>query len=276
MKYTDQGGISDRIKSKTKIHLIVRKYRKYTLLLTFVLLISVLLKYNNIIKNYIVNLYNKQLNLINKNICNKLIINGIKYSNYSNIQEQINNYCNNSSITMEELRNNILKDYWIKDLYIQKIFPNTLKINIIEYNPFAILTKDNLIYHLIDEYGDIINIPNDEIDNFSYLLIIVGDDVKNEINGIFNLLSIYYNITKKLIKIERIGNRRWNLILKDNIIVKMPEENDDIFDVWNNLDKVINIHGLDINLREIDLRIKDKIYLKYNDATAKEIKNIQK
>ena len=219
--------------------------------------------------NYLINkgnyYYNKQLNFINRNICNRLVINGIKYSNYSKIQQHINNYCNNDSI---------LQDYWIKDIYIQKQFPNTLKVNIIEYNPFAILTQDNLHYELIDEYGDIINIPQEEINNFDYLLIIFGKDIKNEVNNIFNLLSIYYNITKELVKIERIGNRRWNLILKNNVIVKMPEEGDNMFDAWSNLNKMINIHGLAVDLEEIDLRIKDKIYLKYKEKVAQEIKNM--
>ena len=88
-------------------------------------------------------------------------------------------------------------------------------------------------------------------------------------------MSIYYEISSKVFKIERIGNRRWNLILKNNIVVKLPEENENIFNAWNNLNKIINIHGLDIGLEEIDLRIKDRIYLKYKDQVAEEIKNIK-
>lgn len=259
-----------------KLYIRLRKTKK--ILTIIFLLLSVFFVLQKKCFNYLINkgnyYYNKQLNFINRNICNRLVINGIKYSNYSKIQQHINNYCNNDSMTMNELRNNILQDYWIKDIYIQKQFPNTLKVNIIEYNPFAILTQDNLHYELIDEYGDIINIPQEEINNFDYLLIIFGKDIKNEVNNIFNLLSIYYNITKELVKIERIGNRRWNLILKNNVIVKMPEEGDNMFDAWSNLNKMINIHGLAVDLEEIDLRIKDKIYLKYKEKVAQEIKNI--
>ena len=233
-------------------------------------------EYWKTIIDFFVSYYKEQITTINKNICNKVVINGIKYSNYNNIQSSINDYCNNNDVSIKDLKNNILADYWIRDLYIQKQFPNTLRININEYNPFAILTKDGFSYNLIDEYGDIINIPKKDIENFKHLLIIFGDDIKSEINNLFNLLSIYYNITLKLVQVDRIGDRRWNLILQDGILIKMPEEDENIFEAWNNLDKILNIYGLDVDLQEIDLRIKDKIYLKYKDKTAEEIKYLQK
>lgn len=263
-------------KLNIKLYLELRRIRKYLLMLTFSFIFFLLFYkgYFNIFTDKIKHLYKQHLNIINNNICSKLVINGIKYSNYSKIQGYVNNYCNNDNVSIEQLRNNILKDCWIKDLYIQKQFPHTLKVNIIEYNPFAILTKDNQHYELIDEYGNTINIPQNDIINFSYLLVVVGDNVKQEMNNIFNLLSIYYNVTRELLKIERVGNRRWNLILKGNILVKMPEEGVGNLGVWITLNKLINIHGITVDLEEIDLRIKDKIYLKYKEKTVREIKNI--
>lgn len=263
-------------KINLKLYLWLRRVRKYLTLLvvSFVFFLLFYKGYFSVILDNIEHSYRHYISIINNNICSRLVINGIKYSNYNKIQGYVNSYCNNNIVTMEQLRNNILKDCWIKDLYIQKQFPNTLKVNIIEYNPFAILTKDNQQYELIDEYGNTINIPQEEIINFSYLLVVVGDNVKQEINNMFNLLSIYYNVTRELIKIERISDRRWNLILKGNIIVKMPEESNDNLFAWMILNKLINIHGITVDLEEIDLRIKGKIYLKYKEKTIKEIKNI--
>lgn len=259
-----------------KTIIIYRKIKKFVSLFIILILLFIIIQttylYDNIIK--VKSIYDKQIEFISKDICSRLTINGIEYSNYNNIQKYINDYCNIKGITLQELRNNILKDYWVKDVFIKKTLPNRLTINIIEHNPFAILTEDGKDYNLIDEFGETINIPQDEIINFSHLLIIIGKNLKNDINNIFNILSIYNNITTKLVKIERIENRRWNLLLKNDILVKMPEEDRSIIDTWDNLEKIINIPGLTNGLEEIDLRIKGKIYLKYNDSVIQEIKNI--
>jgi hypothetical protein len=219
--------------------------------------------------------YEKQVLAINSNICSKLIINGIKHANYGRIQNHINDYCSGNNMVIEVLKQKIIEDPWIRDLYIQRKFPNSLKIYIIEYNPFALLIGKDNSTQLIDEYGTVINIIQDDMTKFSHLLVITGDNFKSEINNLFNMLSIYYNIAENLAKIERVGNRRWNLVLKNNVIIKMPEENDDIFDAWIVLDKIFSIYGFDIDLREIDLRIKDKVFLKYKNNTAQEIKDFR-
>lgn len=263
-------------KKNIKYYFFIKKLKRAFVVFVIILPAFILFKFKDNILYKLKDFYDDKMAMINKDICNKVIINGIKYSNYENIQNSINKYCSTKTASIKKLKKDILLDYWIKNIQIQKIYPNTLKINIIEYNPFAIYTKDGFNYNLIDEYGNNINIPKKNIADFNYLLIVSGEDVKDKINDLFNLLSIYYNISNKIYRVERIGKRRWNLILKNNIVVKLPEENENIFNVWNNLDKIINIYGLDVDLQGIDLRIKDKIYLEYKDKTAEEIKNIKK
>lgn len=103
--------------------------------------------------------------------------------------------------------------------------------------------------------------------------MITGENFKSEVNNLFNLLSIYYDIARKATRAKRIGNRRWDLILNNNIVVKLPEENSDITESWAILDKIINIYGFDVDLEEIDLRLKDKVFLKYKNRVAEEIKD---
>lgn len=218
--------------------------------------------------------YKKQVYNVNYNICNRLIINGIRYSDLDEIQNLVGQYCQKQSININELRDQIIENPWIKDVYIQKKFPNSLVVNIIEYNPFAIILDENREFRLVDEFGDVINIDDEKIREFNYLFMITGDNFKKEINNLFNLLSIYYNVANRITKVRRVGDRRWDLILNNNILVKMPEESEDIVETWTILDKILNIYGFDINLEEIDLRLKDKIFLKYKDKTAEEIKNM--
>lgn len=210
-------------------------------------------------------------NNINSNICNYFYIDGTLHSNYSNIQKYVNEYCSNENYKIVDLKSDILKDPWIKNLTIYKKYPNKLEIKIVEYNPFAIWVNDKNEYKLIDEYGDVINVSSTKVKQFKNLIIIVGDNIKPEIYNIFNLLSIYSSISNNLVKIIRIGDRRWDLILKNGLIVKLPEEDSDFFKIWKELDYIINMCRNDYNLETIDLRIKNKIYLKYKDTVNNEI-----
>ncbi len=268
---------------KNKKYLILYNFKKKfkTLLKTSIILLLILIviliffkeKHINKLLDNINSYYKKQIFNVNYNICNRLIINGIKYSNLHKIQKLVNNYCLKQDVTIENLRAEILKNPWIKDVFIQKKFPNSLVINIIEYNPFAITVNEEKKIKLIDEFGDIINISDKETKQFNHLFMITGENFKSEVNNLFNLLSIYYDIARKATKARRVGNRRWDLILNNNIIAKLPEEGDDIADSWVILDKIINIYGFDVDLEEIDLRLKDKIFLKYKNRVAEEIKN---
>ena len=82
----------------------------------------------------------------------------------------------------------------------------------------------------------------------------------------FNLLSIHNNISNNLVKIIRVGDRRWNLILKNGLIIKLPEEDKDFFKIWKELEHIITIYQNNSDLETIDLRIKNKLYLKYKNS----------
>ncbi len=268
---------------KNKKYLIVYKLKKKTktfvknsIIISIVLIVFLVLYKEKHIKQILDKTefyFKKQIFNINYNICNRLIVNGIKFSDLQKIQELVNNYCLKQDITIEDLRTEILKNPWIKDVFIQKKFPNSLLINIVEYNPFAITINDKKQLKLIDEFGNIINIDDKETKKFNHLFMITGENFKSEVNNLFNLLSIYYDIARKATRAKRIGNRRWDLILNNNIIVKLPEEDDNITESWTILDKIMNIYGFDVDLEEIDLRLKDKVFLKYKNRVAEEIKD---
>lgn len=221
-----------------------------------------LLYKNNIFKRFandVPFLYSKAFN---KNICNNLEINGIDKADFFKIKLNIHNFCeldnkNNLNILLDKIK----EDPWIKNVSIRRILPNTLEINVEEYSPFAIL-KTNDKYELIDENGVVINISEREKRGYYNLIFISGNGAKENIYGLFNLLSTKPYLFGRIKSIIRIGNRRWNFELDNGIIVKMPEN--DIIDAWEKLDKIISIKGSEINIKSIDLRNSDKIFLEEN------------
>lgn len=221
---------------------------------------------------------NKLLNLyeiIKKNTCKNIVINGVKYSDYKNIQNHINKYCSDKYENTKDLKVSIKKDVWIKDVKVLVKLPNNIIIDIVEYSPFALITNDGTIYKLVDEFGNLININQSDIIMFGYLLKIVGSGIEDyEINNLFNMLSIHHKVAKNISSVIRVGNRRWDVVFLNNIIVKMPEENDNISEAWNIFNNITNITEILSDLKEIDIRNRDKVYLKYNNKTFKEITNL--
>jgi len=211
------------------------------------------------VKNKILLAYSR---LLYKNICANIEINGIERASIERINKKRAEFCeldnkNDMTILLESLR----QDPWIKDITIKRRLPDTLQINIEEYLPFALLKYDGGL-HLIDENGTVIKIDDNEKRGYYNLLIIAGDGAEEDIYSLFNLLSSNPDLASRLKSALKISRRRWNLILDNGIVVKMPEDN--ILEAWKRLDKILSINGSEIGLKTIDLRNKDKIYLEEN------------
>jgi hypothetical protein len=210
-----------------------------------------------------------------RNICRKFTVDGIKFSNYSRIQECIKEHCQRDDFSLRDLELALREDPWIRKLYLHRTIAGGLKVIIVEYNPFAIFTNDYKNYSLLDEFGTKIDIPQQDMD--SYLFTIVDNNFNaEEINRLFNILSVHSEIAKNISVVIRIGDRRWNLRLKNGVLVKMPEESDTIMESWTILDTLLGIQGVDIGLAEIDLRVEGRVFMKYDGGTKSEIENFSR
>ena len=266
--------IKNKNNLRKKTSLIVsflKLFRIFKIIFTiFIVIITILffrlLYVNNIFKKFINDvpfLYSKTFH---KNICNDLEINGIDKADFFKIKTDVANFCDlDNKNNLNILLNKIKQDPWIKNVSIRRILPNRLEINVEEYSPFAIL-KTNNKYELIDENGMVINISEREKRGYYNLIFITGDGAKENIYGLFNMLSTKPYLFSRIKSIIRIGNRRWNFELDNGIIIKMPEN--DIIDAWEKLDKIISIKGSEINIKSIDLRNKDKIFLEEDKTTT--------
>lgn len=198
-------------------------------------------------------------NLLYKNICDNVEINGVDRADINKIQWCVDKFCAlENKNDMTDLMLDLKTGIWINNVYIKREIPNTLKINIEEYIPFAVLNHFNNI-DLLDANGEIIPIADNEKRKYLNMLTIVGDGSLEHINGLFNMLSTNQSLFNRIKRVIRIGNRRWNLVLDNGIIVQLPEHN--MIDAWNNLDKILSIDGVEINVKIIDMRNKDKIFI---------------
>ena len=262
-------------KSKNKVNKnnvdLVLFYLKLTKVLKIVLALSIIFaifylvrnikkeKTFNEVKEKLVLTYSK---LIYKDICTDIEINGVKMVNIKTIERKVREFCDlENKNDLFILAKSLEIDPWIKNISIKRKLPDTLIINIEEYLPFAIW-KTNGNIHLIDEEGKIISISDKEKSKFLHLIVVAGEDSKNNIDSLFNMLSSNPTSFSRIKSAIFVGKRRWNLELDNGIIIKMPEKN--IINAWDKLDKILSINGSEIGIKSIDLRNSDKIFLEEN------------
>ena len=184
----------------------------------------------------------------------KLKIDGTKFSIKSSIEEIVSEEFGKSLFNFK------LSDYklkleeldWIKRVTIKRQFPDTIYISVIENKPYAIFI-DGINRYLIDEDGDIITINNDNTKYVNFLKVTGSYGNLNYSNLIREINISYPEILEKIIEVEFVENRRWNLILKENIKIKLPENNSIIqLEKLKDLDqKIFSSNIIEIDLREI-------------------------
>ncbi|AFE52694.1 cell division protein ftsQ [Rickettsia prowazekii str. GvV257] len=236
-------------------------YKKAILVLKIVLMIFVCLfvftKYFTSIKTYLItNIYQVTTKLGFR--LENVIIEGQQNVDELTILKVLN--ANKSSpifsLKLDEISNNLKKSKWIKEVYVSRRLPNTVYIKLFEREPIAIWQINNQLF-LIDEEGYKIS---KDIQPFSHLLHVVGEGANIYASKLVLELQKYPALLNKTLVAIRVGDRRWDLNLKGNISIKLPEKEFEIalkyIDALNKTNKLFNQ-----NYKALDLRDRNKYYI---------------
>jgi cell division protein FtsQ len=188
-------------------------------------------------------------------------INGTEKTNPDELRQILTPNLNNLVSFDKDHAKSLLEQVgWVKRASIKKIYPNTLIVNIIETDPFAIY-YDNQNNYLIDIDGLIIS-SNPDINVYKNLLIVRGEEAKTKLNEIIKEINIYFpDVRNRINELEFIEKRRWNLFLSGNLLIKLPDT--DVKESLNNLKKLFeDKQVLESNIIEVDLRIKGRAVIK--------------
>jgi cell division protein FtsQ len=161
------------------------------------------------------------------------------------------------AIDLDAIKERVKKNEWVKAAIVERRFPDTIYIGILERKPIAIW-QTNYKMNLIDDEGFVI--PVESISSFSHLLLVVGSDAPIYTKKLIDDLNTNPKLAKEVLSATRYGERRWNLMLKENITVKMPET--DFKRAWNYLNKLYAQDKLfGQNYKTLDLRDHQKYYV---------------
>ena len=145
---------------------------------------------------------------------------------------------------------------FIKELKIKKIYPDTVRLEIIEYKPIGILNKKNTKI-LLTSGGEIIRNYNSS--KFKNLPLVYGDKAEKYFSNFYNSLE---NINFQINLISQFNHfdiNRWDIVLKNGKIVKLPIKNYE-----NSLNKFLSLYE-DNSFKKykiFDFRIKGQLILK--------------
>ena len=213
--------------------------------------------------------YNKQIKTLNEFLINKgfaiknIKILGIKNMSKKTVIQIVNaeKKSNIFNVNLSKIYNNLSDNDWVRDLYVERILPNTIKIEIQEKKPIGIW-QNEMSNTLITKYGETISTAN--IYKFkNNLPIIHGDYANKNAYSILKILRTNKAFAQNIWSLTYINNRRWNLHFKQGIIVLLPSKG--VLEAW---DKIIKLQGqynvLNLGLTELDFRNPSKILGRIN------------
>ena len=197
----------------------------------------------------------------NKNFFSKLQIKNIEIENNQiikkkEIKEKLSFLYETNFFLLrtKSIENKLREIQFIESYHIKKVYPNNLRIKIIEKKPIAITQKMKKKKYFTTK-GDSIDFR--DIKMFKDLPIVFGDE-KSFSNFYFNLKNINFPF-EEIKTFYLFESKRWDLLTSKNQLIKLP---------INNYNKsLLNFISLkdEANFKKykiFDYRIKDQLILK--------------
>jgi cell division protein FtsQ len=163
------------------------------------------------------------------------------------------------------VRDKLKDNPWIADATVLKLYPGRLQIDIVERSPFALWQQDGRLSVIADD-GAVLEPYLSR--RFISLPLVVGKGAATHARDFLTLLGKYPQVRATTKAAVFVGERRWNLRLKDGLDIRLPE-NDvaDALAALSKLDKEERLFSRDIVA--IDMRLPDRLTVQLSEDAAK-------
>ena len=167
-------------------------------------------------------------------------------------------------LDVEAARSRLKTMPWVADATVRKLFPDRLQIRVREREPFALWQVDGKL-SLTAADGTVIGPLVDPA--FAALSLVVGRGAQTKARDFLALLDRYPSIRDEVRASVLVAERRWNLKLKNNVDIRLPETGiGPALDTLLALDRDKRLTSRDI--LTIDLRLPDRVTVRLSDAAA--------
>lgn len=151
----------------------------------------------------------------------------------------------------------------VREVKLRRQFPDTLFITIAEREKAALWMNAGKA-QWIDRDGTVLSEPVQENDQNAFH--VMGADAPQHLAALLEKLEAYPTLAGKLSSARRVGARRWDLVMKGGLLVKLPQEK--MHDAVVRLAKLYDEGQLSgRNIKMLDLRFEDRIFVLPTETT---------
>ncbi len=147
---------------------------------------------------------------------------------------------------------------WVERAHVERHLPGTIRVSIDERTPFAIWQRENR-FAVIDRGGHVLTTEN--VASFNRLPLVVGAGAERAAAPMVELLRGAAEVEGRVQALVRVGERRWNLRLRNGADVLLPEGHE-AEAVARLAEMQATKSLLDRPLLAIDMRQPDKLVLR--------------
>ncbi|MEA2988044.1 MAG: cell division protein FtsQ [Alphaproteobacteria bacterium] len=167
-------------------------------------------------------------------------------------------------LDVEAAREKLKTNPWIADASVLKLLPGELQIVIKERQAFALWQKDGRVSVIADD-GTVLE-PY-VAPRLTRLPLVVGRGAETRVKEFLALLERYPEIRDQVRASILVGERRWNLRLKNGLDVRLPEA-----EVTRALERLVALDReaklISRDIVAIDLRLADRVTVRLSAAAA--------
>ena len=143
---------------------------------------------------------------------------------------------------------------WVADAEVRRIFPDTIAVSIVEKLPFALWRADDGKVYVVERSGNIVTGADPA--RFVKLHFLIGKGAPAAAADLIDAIATHRAVLARTRAVERVSERRWNLLFNDDVVVKLPETGwQEQLDVLEKL--IVDGAVLEHDIAEIDLRSPD-------------------
>src|SRR4029079_14547299 len=163
------------------------------------------------------------------------------------------------------VRDKLRANPWIGEATVQKFYPGQLQIDIVERPAFALWQQDGRLAVISDD-GAVLEPYVSR--RFLSLPLEVGKGAETQARDFLALLARYPQVNSITKAAIFVGERRWNLRLKDGLDIRLPEQDvGNALAMLSKLDKEDRLFSRDIV--SVDMRLPDRLVVQLSEDAAK-------
>ena len=160
-------------------------------------------------------------------------------------------------LSLSEIQSRLQAIPEVQSVVISRQLPDAMSIALTERQPVALWQRGGK-HVLVDNDGVVLS--QGHYPNIRALPVIVGNDAPKHVRELTALLASEPNLRNDVVAAVRVGDRRWNVQLKRDITVMLPETAPE--QAWKRFAALVVKDALFSKaIRSVDMRVEDRVFI---------------